>query len=67
LAGWIMMPIALGFLYAEMVLLDHMVIEEESTRPMVAGFGGKGKGKGDRGSSGRASQSGPPPLATSRF
>jgi exosortase len=67
LAGWIMMPIALGFLYAEMVLLDHMVIEEESVRPAAVGFGaGKGKGKGD-GSSGRTSPSGPPPLATSRF
>lgn len=63
-AGWVMMPIALGFLYAEMVLLDHMVVEEESVRPVTVTFGGKGKG--GNGTSGRSSASGPPPLATSR-
>jgi exosortase len=48
LAGWFMMPIALGFLYAEMVLLDHLVIEEESAQPVTVGFGGQSKG-GDAG------------------
>jgi exosortase len=39
LAGWFMMPIALGFLYGEMVLLDHLLIEEETARPVAVGFG----------------------------
>jgi exosortase len=46
MAGWFMMPIALGFLYAEMVLLDHLVVEEEVTKPVGLGFGG---GKGGNG------------------
>ncbi|MCC7084286.1 MAG: exosortase [Pirellulales bacterium] len=51
-AGWVMMPIALGFLYAEMVLLDHLVIEEEVAKPKSIGFGG-GRGKGGDGHEGR--------------
>jgi exosortase len=47
-AGWIMMPIALGFLYAEMVLLDHLVVEEEVARSNISFGGGKGK-SGDGG------------------
>lgn len=54
LAGWFMMPIALGFLYAEMVLLDHLVIEEGPTRPASMGFGSSREKSGDGGA--------PPPM-----
>lgn len=37
LAGWFMMPVALGFLYAEMQLLDHIVLEESTATPMLMG------------------------------
>jgi exosortase len=40
LAGWFMMPLALGFLYAEMQLLSHIFIPEEHAAPRATGFGG---------------------------
>jgi len=40
LAGWFMMPLALGFLYAEMQLLSHIFIPEEHVSPRTTGFGG---------------------------
>jgi len=39
LAGWVMMPMALGFLYAEMQLLSHIFIPEERDAPRATGFG----------------------------
>jgi exosortase len=39
LAGWFMMPLALGLLYAEMQLLSHIFITEERVAPRTAGFG----------------------------
>lgn len=37
LAGWVMMPMALGLLYCELQLLDHLVIEDDVEED--AGFG----------------------------
>ena len=40
LAGLFMMPIALGFMYVEMQILDHVFVEEESrVLPQHTGFG----------------------------
>ena len=40
LAGWFMMPLAFVFLYVEMKILEHILIEESSAVPVVVGFGG---------------------------
>lgn len=37
LAGWLMMPMALLALWAELLLLSHLFIESEPTRPMPLG------------------------------
>lgn len=37
LAGWVMMPMALGLLYLELQLLSHLFIEDELTSPMQLG------------------------------
>lgn len=34
LAGWVMMPMALGFLYVELQILTHLFVEETSVVPM---------------------------------
>ena len=39
LAGWFMMPIALGFMYLELLILDHLFIEESVTAAPITGFG----------------------------
>jgi exosortase len=39
LAGWFMIPIALGFMYLEMQILDHLFLEEEHAAPQASGFG----------------------------
>ena len=39
LAGWFMMPIALGFMYLELLILDRLFIEESVTAAPVTGFG----------------------------
>ena len=39
LAGWVMMPMALGFLYLEFQILTHLFIEED-LGPMSIGLGG---------------------------
>jgi exosortase len=39
LAGWVMMPMALGFLYVEFQILTHLFIEED-LGPMSIGLGG---------------------------
>jgi exosortase len=39
LAGWVMMPMALGFLYVEFQVLSHLFIEED-LGPMSIGLGG---------------------------
>lgn len=37
LAGWVMMPMALGMLYCEMQLLEHLVVEDDAAE--TVGFG----------------------------
>jgi len=37
LAGWIMMPLAMGFLFLELQLLSHLFIEDEDAVPMPIG------------------------------
>jgi exosortase len=37
LAGWVMMPMALGFLYVEFQILSHLVIEDEPIGPVRIG------------------------------
>jgi hypothetical protein len=38
LAGWVMMPMALGFLYVEFQILSHLVIEDGPVGPVrIAG------------------------------
>jgi exosortase len=39
LAGWFMMPLAFLFLYVEMQILDHILVEESSAVPVIVGFG----------------------------
>jgi exosortase len=39
LAGWFMMPLAFLFLYVEMQILEHILVEETSTVPVMLGFG----------------------------
>jgi exosortase len=39
LAGWIMMPMALGLLYVELQILSHLVIEEGPVALSKVGFG----------------------------
>jgi exosortase len=45
LAGWFMMPMALGLLYIEFQILSHLVIEEGPAAPMRIG-GGPTSGRG---------------------
>jgi exosortase/archaeosortase family protein len=33
-AGWLMMPVALGFLWLELKLLDVLLVEEKATQPL---------------------------------
>ncbi len=44
LAGWFMMPMALGLLYIEFQILSHLVIEEDQTGPMQIGAGRRTSG-----------------------
>jgi len=37
LAGWVMMPMALGFLYVEFQILSHLVIEDGPVGPVRIG------------------------------
>ena len=37
LAGWFMMPMALGMLYVEFQILSHLIIDEESSGPLQIG------------------------------
>lgn len=39
LAGWVMMPMALGFLYVEFQILSHVVIDEGPAGPVRIGVG----------------------------
>ncbi len=39
LAGWFMMPMALGMLYVEFQILSHLVIDESQTGPLQIGPG----------------------------
>ena len=39
LAGWVMMPMALGFLYVEFQILSHLVIDEAPIGPVRIGAG----------------------------
>jgi len=39
LAGWVMMPMALGFLYVEFQILLHLVIDDGPTGPVRIGMG----------------------------
>jgi len=39
LAGWLMMPVALGLLYGELKLLKHLLIEPEQKKPLPLAFG----------------------------
>jgi exosortase len=38
LAGWFMIPIALGFMYLEMQIMDHVFVEEDRATPQATGF-----------------------------
>lgn len=40
LAGWVMMPMALGLLYCEYQILNHLFIEEEAPAPIELGSRG---------------------------
>jgi exosortase len=42
LAGWLMMPMALGMLYVEFQILSHLIIEEDATGPLQIGTSRKG-------------------------
>jgi exosortase/archaeosortase family protein len=37
LAGWFMMPLALGLLYIEFQILSHLIIEDDTTGPLQIG------------------------------
>ena len=39
LAGWFMMPIALAIMYVELLIMDHLFVEEEKRPAPVTGFG----------------------------
>jgi exosortase/archaeosortase family protein len=39
LAGWVMMPMALGFMYVEFQILSNLVIDEGPTGPVRFGMG----------------------------
>jgi exosortase/archaeosortase family protein len=39
LAGWVMMPMALGMMYVEFQLLSHMIIEDSHKGPIAIGAG----------------------------
>jgi exosortase/archaeosortase family protein len=39
LAGWVMMPMALGFLYVEFQILSNLVIDEGPSGPVRIGMG----------------------------
>jgi exosortase len=39
LAGWVMMPMALGFLFLELQLLSALVVDESQQTPVAMGFG----------------------------
>ncbi len=55
MAGWLMMPLALGMLWAELFLFSHLLIEPEADRPMridLMAYGGprpKAAASADRG------------------
>jgi exosortase len=40
LAGWVMMPMALGMLYCELQLLDHLVIDDDAVEDLGMGSAG---------------------------
>jgi exosortase/archaeosortase family protein len=39
LAGWLMMPMALGMLYVEFQILSHLIIEDDNSGPLQIGPG----------------------------
>ncbi|MBI3839642.1 MAG: exosortase/archaeosortase family protein [Planctomycetia bacterium] len=46
LAGWVMMPMALGLLYVEFQILSHLIIEEGPAGPLQIGSGSMAGGRG---------------------
>jgi exosortase len=46
LAGWVMMPMALGLLYVEFQILSHLIIEEGPTGPLQIGPAAVSSGRG---------------------
>jgi exosortase len=48
LAGWIMMPMAMGFLFLEVTLLSHLFIEEDDQGPAPIGAMPMGMARGGR-------------------
>jgi exosortase len=46
LAGWVMMPMALGLLYVEFQILSHLIIEDSSAGPLQIGSAGVAGGRG---------------------
>jgi exosortase len=44
LAGWFMMPMALGMLYVEFQILSHLIIDESETGPLQLGGGAADRG-----------------------
>jgi len=46
LAGWVMMPMALGLLYVEFQILSHLIIEDSAAGPLQIGTAGVAGGRG---------------------
>jgi exosortase len=44
LAGWFMMPMALGMLYVEFQILSHLIIDETASGPLQLGGGAQDRG-----------------------
>jgi hypothetical protein len=49
LAGWFMMPMALGLLYVEFQILSHLIIDEGSSGPLQIGTSGGTSGRERKG------------------
>ena len=45
LAGWFMIPIALGLMYLETQILDHVLVDESELAPQTSGFDTKMAGR----------------------
>jgi len=46
LAGWVMMPMALGLMYVEFQILSHLIIEESASGPLQIGSRNPAGGRG---------------------